>query len=221
MVPAHLNPTKLTDIILKMDEYLNYQRENIEQAEELQTLLDDYIASCTLGQDDLSLKKQAVEIVNAMYLYCANTSMSDIYTSSYFGIVLNSLWFELAMANILVFYILDNSLNDDRFKLVTESFQSSHFKVIYPYEATELDYTSFNTALPSRSYQEIELDILEAIKNKKHIFYVEKDNSVNYLKQVISLAEEHQNSYVCVFRNKAPDAEPNAMWLMGHFRDLI
>ncbi len=100
-------------------------------------------------------------------------------------------------------------------------YESAGFKVIYPYVASKLEYSTEHTKLPLADYKNIEKEIDEAVGQKKHILYAEKDDSVNYLSKVLQIGEEYQNQYVCIFRNTAPGSGKNATWLMGSFGDYI
>ena len=147
--------------------------------------------------------------------------MRDIHTDGYFGTVISQLFKELSQKGVFVFFILDNSLRDDRFKLTVELYKSVGFRVIYPYAIDKFEYSPKHTKLPSADYKTIERDIDEAVGKKKHILYVEKDESVNYLSKVLQIGEEYQNQYVCIFRNTAPGSGKNATWLMGSFGDFL
>lgn len=223
MIKDNLQPKNIADIIHRMDEYLTEMRANrqgsMEFMNDLEKFIRDYFKQSTFNE--LDLKKDAVAIVDGMYIQINRFMMRDIHTEGYFGIIANLLFFELARKNILVFFILDNSLRDDRFKLTVELFGVSHFTTIFPYSTEELVHSNDFTQLPIKEYKAVEKQIDDAVAEKKHIFYLEKDGSVNYLHNVLALAEEFQNKYVCVFRNQAPDSDKKATWLLGSFSDLI
>ncbi len=224
MPTKNLKPEKIEDIVYKMPEYLSAMRE-MPKDEVVQFVdeLDGYIRSYfnENKSDELELKKQMVELVDVLYLITVNLDRRDIHTDGYFGIVLNRLFWNLQQRNILSFFVLDNSLRDDRFKMVTELFRSAGFNIVAPYNMDNLQYSDQYTKLPTVSYKDIEKQIDSSKAEKKHIFYVEKDDSVNHLKDVLALAEEFQSEYVCIFRNKAPDENSNATWLMGSFADYL
>jgi hypothetical protein len=224
MTQESLKPEKITDIVYKMDEYLSAMREMekdevVKFVDQLEGYVRDYFTAQNL--DDLELKKQLVEMVDVLYLLTVNLDRRDIHTDGYFGIVLNRLFWSLQQRNVLAFFILDNSLRDDRFKMVTELFNSAGFNIVAPYSYKELQYSENTTELPALGYKEIEKKIDQSKSEKRHILYVEKDASVNYLKEVLALGEEFQSEYVCIFRNKAPDGNSNATWLLGSFADYL
>jgi hypothetical protein len=220
MINNNLHPKNIADIILRVNEYLENMRMDTQGSSELIDFLDKFIRDYfhNLSLNELELKTLIVEIVDAMYLQIVNFMERDIITDGYFGIIVNRLFWELAQNNVLMFFVLDNQLRDDRFKLTSELFGISHFTTIYPYNVNKLEYGNGNTQFPIKEYKEVEKQIKKAVSEKKHIFYLEKDNSVNYLPKVLSLAEEFQDKYVCVFRNQAPDIG-KATWLMGSFSD--
>ena len=223
MIDVKLKPNKIEDIVFRIEEYLDAMRK-MEKDEAVVFLnsLDSYIKDYfSKDMNVLDLKKMAVELTDEMYLKISAFELRDIHTVGYFGIVVASLFWELKMKGVMCFFILDNSLRDDRFKIVVEMFGSSGFAKVYPYTTTELEHSDQYTRLPISDYKTVEKEIDEARKNKRHIFYVEKDDSVNYLKDVLHLAEEFQNEYVCIFRNKAPSEHIAATWLMGSFGDIL
>lgn len=224
MTQSNLNPEKLSDVVYKMDNYLSAMREmSKEDVVKFVDQLDEYVRRYfdNIKSDDLELKKQLVELVDVLYLITVNLDRRDIHTDGYFGIVLNRLFWILQQKNILAFFVVDNSLRDDRFKMVTELFHSAGFNIAAPYSMDNLLYGNEYTKLPTLPYKNIEKQIDTSKSEKRHIFYIEKDDSVNYLKDVLALAEEFQSEYVCIFRNKAPDGNSNAAWLMGSFADYL
>ena len=120
-----------------------------------------------------------------------------------------------------MFFILDNSLRDDRFKLNVELYKAASFSVVYPYNVEKLEYSQQFTKLPTKDYKTVEKEIDKARADKSHIFYVEKDDSINHLDDVLHLAEEFQGEYQCIFRNKGPAESQTANWLAGSFGDWL
>ena len=218
-----LKPKDISDIIFKVDEYLDYMRANRQDASELINLLDNYIKeyfeSATIN--DIDLKTLTVKIVDEMYLNICRLASRDIHTDGYFGIIVNRLFFELARKNILCFFIIDNSLRDDRFKLVVELFGVSHFKTVFPYVTGQLNYSDNFTKFPTKDFKLVEKEFDETSSLNRHLLYLEKDDSVNYLSKVLSIAEEFQSKYICVFRNQSPDSGKPATWLLGSFSEIL
>ena len=224
MIPDHLIPTGIADVVDRMNEYMESMR-SMEHREVMRFVqdLEDYIAAYFTREElhEQDLKKLIVEATDTMYRTVANLAVRDIHTSAYFGIVLNRLYWELGQKNIFVFSVVDNSIRDDRFKLLVELFHSAHFATVYPYQTTELEHSENYTALPTKPFTEVGAEIDLAVSRKQHILYVEKDASVNYLNDVLAIAEGIQNQYQCVFRNKSIEDTPGPNWLMGSFADLV
>lgn len=223
MVDESLKPTKIQDIVFRIHEYLPAMRKmEKEQVMEFVKFQENYIKKYFADKaDDLELKKLSVELTDVLYIQISSFEMRDIHTDGYFGIVVSQLFKELSQKNVFIFFMLDNSLRDDRFKLITELYKSVGFRVIYPYTIDNLEYSPEYTRLPIADYKKTEKEIDEAVEQKKHIFYVEKDDSVNYLSKVLQIGEEYQSKYVCIFRNTAPGSGKNATWLMGSFGDFL
>lgn len=219
-----LEPENISDIVFRMDEYLSSMREmKYEDASKLTARLENYIRDYFSSQqaDESELKTDLVKITDMLYVQTANIRQRDLHTDGYFGIVLNRLFWNYQQKGILAFYILDNSLRDYQFKLVSELFKNAGFEVIAPYNSDELSYSENTTELPVLSYKEVEKQIDQTRSVKRHIFYIEKDSSVNYIKNVLALGEEFQSEYLCIFRNTAPDGYSKAAWLMGSFANYL
>ena len=219
-----LEPENISDIVFRMDEYLSFMREmKYEDASKLTVRLDNYIRDYFASQkaDESELKTDLVKITDMLYVQTANIKQRDLHTDGYFGIVLNRLFWNFQQKGILAFYILDNSLRDYQFKLVTELFKNAGFEVIAPYNIDGLSYSENTTELPVLNYKEVEKQIDSTRSVKRHIFYIEKDSSVNYIKNVLALGEEFQSEYLCIFRNTAPDGFSKAAWLMGSFANYL
>jgi hypothetical protein len=69
--------------------------------------------------------------------------------------------------------------------------------------------------------EEVEKEIDETSSSNRHLIYLEKDDSVNYLSNVMLIAEKFQNKYFCVFRNQSPDSGKPATWLLGSFSEIL
>ncbi len=219
-----IKPKKITDIVYKMGEYLQMMRGmECEDAMNFVNNLENYIKKYFSDSkiNELKLKNETVEMVDELYIQLMELKVRDVYIDGYFGIILNRLFYELARKKIYAFFIIDNTIRDDRFKLLVELFITAHFEVIYPYNIEIIKYSQNYTRHAIRDFHEIEHQINEAKKQKKHILYVEKDDSVNYLANVLQIGEEFQNKYICIFRNESIKEYKNAIWLMGSFSGIL
>ena len=204
-----LQPKHISDILFRIDEYLNAMRTSLQTTADLAVMLDacieDFFKSKNI--DELTFKKIAVDMVDEMYVRICNFTIRDSYTDTYFEVIVKKLFLEFAAKNIFLFYVLDNQLRDDRFKSVVELFSGCEFSTIFPYSIKKLHYRNSYTKHPVKKFLTVENQIRESISAGKHIFYVEKDDSINYLDRVVSLAEENQRKYECIFRNQGPDVD--------------
>lgn len=223
MFKESLKLNTIQDIAFRIFEYLPELRKmERDDAFEFLIFLENYIKEYFENvTDHFELKKICVELTNEIYLQISIFDGRDICTDGYFSIVINRLFWEFSQKGILCFFILDNSLRDDRFKMAVELYQLSGFALVHPYAIDELQYFNEYTRLPIKDYTLVEKDIDDARSKKQHIFYIEKDDSVNYLENILHLAEEFQSEYVCMFRNKAPSEHVAATWLLGTFGDML
>lgn len=224
MIQEKLKPAKFSDIVFRMSEYLEEMRK-MDNKEEMEfvNFLDNYVREyfSDFKDEKVELKKTIAEVVDNLYVQIMSFEKRDIHTDGYFGIVLNRLFWELAKKEIHAFFIVDNAIRDDRFKLLIELFKVAHFAVVYPYEVKNLEHSLEYTKYSIKNEKDVEEEIGKGVKEKKHILYVEKDDSVNYLNDILSLAEDLQELYLCIFRNQSIETYKTATLLMGSFGDIL
>ncbi len=124
-----------------------------------------------------------------LYRHIANLTVMDRYTKSYFMQVVRYFFMQLSGHNIRTFYILDNSLRDDRFAAVLALF----------------DQAGISTATPrrdGRDWLSLSARIRERMENIGHVAYIEPDGEVNHLEAAKKLARELD--CVATFRYRAP-----------------
>lgn len=226
---SSMQPQTLTDLIDKIDLYLEEMREKNDK-KEIPTSLTKYIwwYFRDMNPDKEKLKFLALYLVDHIYRYAAYVTLTDEYTQLYFATVITELWNTIQARGIDTLYILDNELREDRFLLTLQLFALSGVAVVTPYVVKGTYHTymtpeeqaewvlSFNKddfdpkkfTLTIDSSEEIRsMEVMELIKkymeHNRNIVYIEKDASVNYLEDVKKLAMD--SNYVCLFRNKAPD----------------
>lgn len=198
-------PQKITDLIEDIDLYIKETRDiKPDKVMVMTEFLEDYVKEIIRGmkQDDIENKKLVTELTDNLYRKAMNFETIDVYTNGYFAIVLNRLFWELSQKGTRIFYILDNSLRDDRLKLLLEQFPPAGFAVITPHIGDNLEYAPVTTPTKNLPYKEVEQKIKDALKLGKNIFYIERDDSVTYLDKIFLLALNANNEYVKVLRNK-------------------
>jgi hypothetical protein len=224
MIKKTLKLNKISDVVSQMDEYISVIREaKVDEGRShincLLKFITDYFSNDKI--DILELKKMIVEMVDDIYVKIMNFKQGDAYTDMYFSAVLNRLFWELRKKNILAFYIVDNSIRDDRFKMLIELLNMAQFEVVHPYIFDEIKYSENYSKYPNKAYKDIERQIDNGVNQRKHILYVEKDDSINYLNNILALGEEFQSKYICIFRNHSVNDSQGPTWLLGSFADYL
>jgi hypothetical protein len=222
-------PTKITDLIDKIDVYLDEMRKK-DDKEELPKQLTGYIWNFfrDTNPDKEELTSLAIFIVDHTYRYSASATQVDDYTKIYFASVITELWDAIQSRGVDVFYILDNALREDRFLLTIQLFALSGIAVVSPYvvkgkyhqfmtveeqakwalsfSIEDFDPNKVTITMDSSEFlrQEETLDLIKKyMKKTRNVAYIEKDDSVNYLDEVQKLAKD--SNYVSIFRNNAPE----------------
>jgi hypothetical protein len=137
--------------------------------------------------EDLSLL--GAFLPDLLYTRVSELRMFDRWTRLYAEIVPHFLLDQLRVRGICSFYILDNSIREDRFDALVKIFSDAGYVVISP----NLD-TAGKAELLNR--------IQSAQGLRRHILYVERDASVDYLEAVRGLRKAP--GYTVSFRNLAP-----------------
>ncbi len=216
---------EISDIGSRMDEYLAEMRglKDAGKHKEFVLSLVESISEYLIrpGVSDAELKLAAAEVTNEMYIKMMTSDIKDMHSDIYYSVVLESFFDQLARKNIFAFFVLDNTIRDDRFKLLTELYRMAGFETVHPYKIKNLEYSSNYTKFPSKPYREIEGQIDGCIAQRKNILYVEKDGYVNHISKILEAAEGVQDRYVCIFRNKSIDADKRAHWLVGSFGNIL
>ena len=223
MTYDELAPKNITDIVFRLEDYIDFMRST--QTENVLPFIEnveEYIIHYfdTERVDIAKLKKEMVEMVNELYLATMNIDVRDTYTDAYFGTVLALLFEEINQMNVRIFFIVNNSLTDERFLLFIELFQLMGCNTVTPYEDSDIDPVPEITRVPARHYDDVKSDILYGLEQGKHIVYVEKDRSVSYIQRVLDIAEQEQREYQCLYRNK-PVTHEKALWLRGQFKEIV
>lgn len=223
MFPKELQPLGVTDVVYRTEEYLMYARSlDNDTAVEFFNSLEEYVVLYFRDQhiDKAKLKRDVVEMANALYLLIMNFETRDSFTDAYFDIILGSLFDQITKQDVSVFFILIDELYDDRFILVKELFELMLFTIVTPYEYDTLESDGGSTRIPSRHYGLVEDALVDAFGNSKNIVYIEKDKTVSYVHRLTDLVENLNSSYQCIYRNQ-PITIKKALWLRGKTKTEI
>ena len=202
-------PKNAMDLILNMNEVMDSTRNSSN--EEAMAIVESLESSAKkivndLGDDAIENKKLISEMTDKLYRMAMEFGIVDVHTNGYIAIVLHRLFWELGQKGVRIFYILDNTLRDDRFKLILEQLPPAGFSVITPHIANNLQYEPETTQTENLPYEEIEKKIKEALSLSRNIIYIERDGSVDYLEKVVELARGASDEYVKIYRNSAPES---------------
>lgn len=226
-----ISPQNIEDLFDNTNTYINEIRQmnnddKTKTIDELDMFVKHYFENTKLDRIDLIPK--ASYFVDTLFKEIINMTGYDVNTSGYFGIVLNRIFFNLTEKGVNLFYIIDNALRDDKFVLLMNLFKNAGLDVITPNNVSaENTLENFTDTKPeytkgqSLDYKTIEKRIDESVNKNRHIVYIEKDDSVNYLSDILKLAEEFQSKYVCVFRNKGADDPTPPQVFMGSFGEML
>ncbi|HWB85249.1 MAG TPA: hypothetical protein VG675_13980 [Bryobacteraceae bacterium] len=160
---------------------------------------DDHGVTAAIG-DLMNLVQQAdkdgedLRLLGALapdllYIRVSELLDFDRWTRVYAGMAPQLLLDQLRVRGVSSFYILDNSIREDRFDALVKIFSDVGYSVISP----NLDGLT-------------EAEVLNRIDGaqilRKHILYVERDASVNYLDAVREI--QKRPWYTVAFRDQAP-----------------
>jgi hypothetical protein len=188
----NITPKLSSDSIELMEVYIAYMRadEDFETVPEMMNRFNDQIfASKDISLDQL--RQLALYAVDKIYRIAAELEVRDEYTIAYFKKVVARFMKSLQDKGIEIFYILDNEIREDRFKLAVMLYELSGATVVTPYISDK-----------TLTFEEVEERFKSPMAHGRNIVYIEKDASVNYIERVIKIAIESR--YIGIFRNYAP-----------------
>lgn len=132
----------------------------------------------------------AAEAQDLLYQYVAQLMVMDRYTRVYCSVVVRHFFEQLSERGLRTFYILDNTLRDDRFEAMLELF----------------DLSGVVTTTPNRdgiSWSPLANKLRVALDAGEHVAYIEPDALANHLDAARQLAIEIP--CVATFRNLGPE----------------
>lgn len=190
--PPFREPTRITDLAEYAADYIEFMRATPDNSacEALIEYAAGFFTHATVTGSQLELL--ALMFVDRVYLYAADLSVKDLAATSYFSRVTRYVLDIVAIRGVRVFYILDNTIRQDRFEILMELLFHSGVYVVTPYRS---DGSSMPFAEVGRA---LEIELLAG----RHVAYIEKDATVDYLKLVADVARATDR--FVLYRNEAP-----------------
>lgn len=142
------------------------------------------------GPDQDGLLFVAAAAQDLFYRHVMQITILDNCTRAYCSIAVHYFFNQLSKHGVRTFYILDNTLREDRFQLVLELF----------------DLAGIQTVTPRRdglSWHTLDMKLRSGLDGPGHVVYVEPDAEVDYLEAAAQLAGEVP--CVATYRNLAPE----------------
>ncbi|WP_162375202.1 hypothetical protein [Pseudoxanthomonas sangjuensis] len=146
----------------------------------------DAFAAIDAAQQDCRMIAAAA--TDRLYRHIVELTVLDAFTRSYTAVAVKEFYSQLATRQVGTFYILDNSLRQDRFMAVLELLNIAGISCFSP-------NTHGTDWLP------IERGIRQIASS--HVAYIEPDATANHLAAAIALAKGLNS--VATFRNEAPE----------------
>lgn len=150
----------------------------------------EYFRAVELNKEQL--RRLAIYVADKLYRVIMGMTIVDNYTRTYFVEVIPYLWDAIQNRGVDLFYILDNTLREDRFQALIELFALTGMAVVTPY-----------TDNGNLGGDAVGKRVKDCMASTRMIIYVEKNANVNYLQKVIRLARS--SSYTVAFRNNGPE----------------
>jgi hypothetical protein len=195
-------PKKITDLAEYAGDYIEFIRATPEN--DACGALVGYAANffTDIPVTDRQLDALILMFVDRIYRYAAVLEIKDAAVTKYFSKVTRYVLDLAAARGARIFYILDNEIRNDRFELAIELMFRAGVFVVTPYttNGTFMEFADVRRALN-----------VELIAGR-HVAYVERDASVNYLRLVIDFARSTDR--VVFLRNQTP-ANPEVQHIVS------
>lgn len=194
---SHLNPhfrepRKVTDLAEFAGDYIDAMRQHGDDSACAD--LVDYAASffADVQVTQHQLEALGVMFVDRLYLYSSELTVKDYRTHLYFSKVTRYVLDVIRARGVRIFYILDNEIREDRFELALRLMFDAGMWVVTPY------LTDRSPASLDAVRWMIDVQLLAG----RHVAYIEKDASIDYLRPVKDHATATE--WFVIFRNQVP-----------------
>jgi hypothetical protein len=135
---------------------------------------------------------------DVFYRAVCRLTVLDRFTRIYVRTVVKYYFSQLVERGVCCFYLVDNTIRNDRFQALVELFELAGFAVVSPH-------------LTTASWPDLDARLRRSLAAKRHVWYVEKDASVNFLGAAKALAADSECS--AAFRVEA--SETPAIRILG------
>ena len=207
---------KITDIFDNAVHYIDQMRtadDLVSIPREINQYRWEYFRNVELTKE--MLEGLALFAVDKTYRIAAEITSADKYVFAYFSMVASKFWDAIQDRGVDTFYILDNTMSEDRFWIVYNIFRLSGYCVVTPYTNTSKqddletigEKTVHSVLDGARLYTYCTQEVVEAqlqtnMKPIQNIMYMEIDSRVNYLDKVQEIGKN--SKYLCILRTSAP-----------------
>ncbi|MDA3876581.1 MAG: hypothetical protein PF483_05790 [Halothiobacillus sp.] len=180
------------DCVVAFPAAVEQMRVEMDGGDHAETMLRRTTAAFGLFEqtDREGLLFAAAAAQDLLYRYITQLSILDRYTCKYCSLNVRYFFEQLSKRGVRTFYILDNTLREDRFQALLQLFELSGIGITTP----RRDGTA---------WEALEIRLRAELDTTGHIAYIEPDDLVNHIDVAKKLAKELQ--CVATFRNLAPD----------------
>jgi hypothetical protein len=197
VIPVDLKSNSLAadllDCIAGLPLFVDAMRKEAEREDVSRRVVDGLVQMFRQADEtDENLSLLGAAAPDLLYIQAMELKSFDDWTLRYTRLGPRLLFDQLRVRGICSFYILDNTIREDRFKALVEIFTEAGLWVHSP----GIDGASLADII-SR------IDACQTLHN--HIVYVEPDATVNYLEAIRTLPKHPY--YTGAFRNQAPDSK--------------
>lgn len=180
--------TKVTDIIENIDWYIDQitlDEKNKDYVVGIITPLIEFTANYFLQIDKSernTLKLIAYQAVNDLYKYSSNVKFMNFSSGLFLGGVVKNIFDQLAERDIYVFFAIDNTMEDDRFRAFMMAYGKAGFNVIdEPEKEKELIEDIKSKLLPKRNtllmFKNYEIDKPETLSSLFEFLHSHADDN--------------------------------------------
>jgi hypothetical protein len=191
-VERHHGPRKITDLAEFAADYIDELRGAPAGGPRGQFLDYAYRYFSANHPSAALLEALTLMFVDRLYRLSSELLLKDVHVLAYVETVTRYVLDVARARGVRIFYILDNEIRPDRFDLALELMEAAGISTVTPYAPGG----------GAKSVDDVCAELDFHLLAGRHVAYMEKDASVDYLKPVIDLAAT-TDAYV-VFRNEVP-----------------
>lgn len=189
---TRVTPKRITDLAEFAADYIDVMRATPRGSTAADLITYAFAYFSDTQPSPRLLEALGLMFVDRLYRLSSELPFKDVHVNVYVATVTRYVLDVVRARGVRLFYILDNEIRQDRFEFAIELLQEAGFSVVTPYARDG----------QANPLEEVRAKLALELLAGRHVAYIEKDRSVDYLRPVINFASATES--LVIFRNEVP-----------------